>query len=122
MADLFCDPMEIGVDCVEIKRFLQFENDMPFLSKIFTDNEIGYCQKKKNISQHLAVRFAGKEAVIKAISHYGIQLSPKQIEIINDTSGIPLVNLPAEHNNTYKVKISLSHSDELALAFVIIDT
>lgn len=121
MADLSCDHMEIGVDCIEIKRFVQFENNELVLAKIFTDNEVEYCKKKKRTSQHLAVRFAGKEAVIKAISQYGIQLSLKQIEILNDASGIPRVILPEEYHNTYKVKISLSHSDELAIAFVIID-
>jgi holo-[acyl-carrier protein] synthase len=113
--------MEIGVDCIEIKRFFQFEKDDHFLSKIFTEKEIDYCQGNKNACQHFAVRFAGKESVIKAISHYGIQLSPKQIEILTDATGIPYVNITAEHCSQYTVKISLSHSEEIALAFVIID-
>jgi holo-[acyl-carrier protein] synthase len=113
--------MEIGVDCIEIKRFLQFEKDDHFLSKIFTEKEIDYCRGKKNSCQHYAAHFAGKEAIIKAISHFGIQLSPNQIEILNDATGIPYVNITAEHCGQYMVKISLSHSDEIALAFVIID-
>jgi holo-[acyl-carrier protein] synthase len=113
--------MEVGVDCIEIKRFLQFEKDDHFLSKIFTKKEIDYCQGNKKSCQHYAARFAGKEAVIKAISHYGIQLLPNQIEILNDATGIPFVTINAEHCNQYKLKISLSHSDEIALAFVIIE-
>lgn len=113
--------MEIGVDCIEIKRFLKFENDDQFLSEIFTDKEIDYCREKRNSCQHYAVRFAGKESVIKAMSHYGIRLAPNQIEILNDITGIPYVILHSEHCDQYSVKISLSHSDEMALAFVIVE-
>lgn len=113
--------MEIGVDCIEIKRFFQFEKDNPFLSKVFTKKEIEYCQSNKNSPQHYAARFAGKESVIKALSHYGIQLLPNQIEILNGPTGIPYVTITAEHCSQYKVKISLSHSDEIALAFAIVE-
>jgi holo-[acyl-carrier protein] synthase len=113
--------MEIGVDCIEIRRFIPFEKDNHFLSKIFTKKEIEYCQSNKNSCQHYAARFAGKESVIKALSHYGIQLSPNQIEILNDKRGIPFVTLKVDHCNQYKVKISLSHSDEIALAFAVVE-
>jgi len=112
--------MEIGVDCTEIKRFLQFEKDDPFLSRIFTDREMDYCRGRKNSSQHYAARFAGKESVIKAVSHYGIQLSPRQIEILNDASGIPSVTIHGEHSGRFQVKISLTHSDEIAIGFAIV--
>jgi len=113
--------MEIGVDCIEIKRFLQFEKDDRFLSRIFTDNEIDYCRGKQNSSQHYAARFAGKESVMKAISPYGVQLSPKQIEILNDSRGIPSARITGEHSGRFQVKISLSHSDEIALAFAMVE-
>jgi phosphopantetheine--protein transferase-like protein len=113
--------MEIGVDCIEIKRFIQFEKDSYFLSRIFTQSEIKYCQGNINPCQHYAARFAGKESVIKAMSHYGVQLLPNQIEILNNEAGIPYVTINAENCGRYMVKISLSHSDEIALAFVIVE-
>lgn len=113
--------MEIGVDCIEIKRFFKYKNDFYFLSKIFTEKEINYCKDRNNSCQHYAARYAGKEAVMKAISHFGIQLSPVQIEILNDTKGIPYVTINAEHCGKYKIRISLSHSDEIAIAFVVME-
>jgi holo-[acyl-carrier protein] synthase len=113
--------MEIGVDCIEIKRFLRFEKDENFLARIFTRKEIEYCQSFKNPCQHYAVRFAGKESVIKAMAHYGIQLLPDQIEILNDNRGIPCVTISSEHGQEYRVKISLSHSEEIAIAFALVE-
>ena len=111
--------MEIGVDCIEIQRFQELENDLKVLSNIFTRDEIEYCKNKKNVCQHYASRFAGKEAVIKAMSPYGVRLVPKQVEITNNLLGIPCVNLPDEYKERFNVKISFSHSETLALAFVI---
>lgn len=112
--------MEIGVDCIEIDRFLKLEGDAQFVSKIYSGKEIEYCSKQSKPSQHYAARFAGKEAVIKALSHYGIQLLPSQIEILNEPSGIPYVNILTEQSHQFSIKISLSHSDDTAIAFAII--
>lgn len=60
----------IGTDIVEISRIKNAVAKWGerFLRKIFTENEISYCYKKKDPFPHLAVRFAAKEAVIKALS------------------------------------------------------
>lgn len=113
--------MEIGVDCIEITRFNELEKQNKLLSKIFTENEIKYCQNRTNSLQHFAAHFAGKEAVMKAMSPYGVQLSPQQIEILNKDNGAPYATLFCENAAQYVIKISLSHSNEIALAFVIID-
>ena len=74
--------MEIGIDCVDISRFKK-SNIMIKKSfrRIFTENEINYCEKKENPAQHFAIRFAGKEAVKKALSGLNIDIALKNIEI-----------------------------------------
>ena len=54
-----------------------------FVQKIFTDKEMKYCDNKGKPIQHYAVRFAGKEAVIKALYPFGLFLDVTQIEILN---------------------------------------
>ena len=106
----------IGVDIEEVDRFDNL--DQVFINKIFTKKEIEYCISKKKPSQHFAVRFAAKEAVIKAFSSIQINLEFNQIEIINDKNGAPIVNLKMFQN--HDIKISLSHSDKYAIAFVLV--
>jgi holo-[acyl-carrier protein] synthase len=59
----------IGVDVVEIKRIknLIIKNGIDFLKKIYTENEISYCQNKKDTYELFATSYAVKEAVIKAL-------------------------------------------------------
>ena len=83
--------MEIGVDCVEISRFV--DQRIGFFKKIFTDKEIKYCENKGKPLQHYAGKFAGKEAVIKALHPFGVSLDVGKIEILNDEMGRPVVNL-----------------------------
>jgi holo-[acyl-carrier protein] synthase len=114
--------LEIGIDCVNI---LHFNDDIlskkNFLRKIFTENEIKYCEKKVKASQHYAVRFAGKEAVVKALSCYGITVSLKQIEILNKKNRCPYVKIIDKKLSDLDIKISLSHSKETAMAVAIIN-
>ena len=114
----------VGVDIEDIGRFrkLDQKNSGVFLKKVYTKNELDYCFQKSVPAQHLAVRFAGKEAVLKALS--GLGLSPvdyNTIEIFNNDRGAPQVRF-CGHKNFKKlgVKISLSHCRDKALAFVVI--
>ena len=113
--------MEIGIDCVEISRF---KNDIlskkNILNKIFTEKEIEYCENKEKKSQHYAVRFAGKEAVVKALNSYGVKVSLKNIEILKKENGSPYVRILNNNENDFDIKISLSHSNETAIAVVLI--
>ncbi|UCE38199.1 MAG: holo-ACP synthase [Thermoplasmata archaeon] len=113
--------MEIGVDCVNIDRF-EKENlsSEALLKKIFTEKEILYCEKKTKSSQHYAVRFAGKEAVMKALNQYNIKIPTNKIEILNNEKGIPYVRILDNNLNDLDVKISLSHSKDIAIAMAII--
>jgi len=113
----------IGIDIEDIGRFRIFKNNKshPFLNKIFTNPELEYCFSKKVLAKHLAARFAGKEAVIKAFYNMGdSKLNYKQIEILNDDKGVPLVRLKKDSLCNSLVKLSLSHCIDKVIAFAIV--
>lgn len=110
----------IGIDCEEITRFKEIGLEKKFLDKVLTKKEIRYCMAKPNPSQHIAVRFAGKEAVIKALNSIDKQLFFNEIEILNDKKGVPYVNiLNNKINKKLNIKISLSHSRNNAVAVAV---
>lgn len=114
-------PFGIGVDCEEISRFRKIRPENTFLDKAFTIKELSYCKSKPNPSQHLAVRFAGKEAVIKAFSSLDKMLFFKDIEILNDKNGVPYAKiLKSNVSRSFNVRISLSHSKNNAIAFAVV--
>ena len=96
-------------DTINIKTFtdiivLERVKDGKFSERVFTEEEIQYCESKKTQKyQHYAARFAAKEAVFKAISS-GLKnkydISWKDIEILNDENGRPYVNMINSPINT----------------------
>ncbi len=116
-----------GTDIIEIERIKDSieETNNKFLNRVFTEKEIEYCESKKiQRYQHYAARFAAKEAVFKAIS---IKLEDKysicwkDIEIINDSQGRPVVILQGNiQKNIEQIDISLSHCKEYATANVVV--
>lgn len=110
--------VNIGVDIENIDRFktLNLTKDTNFLKKVFTKKELEYCFSKTNPAQHLAARFAGKEAVIKALKTHNKPIRYNEIEIINRKK-VPLVRI--KNTKNIKAKISLSHCKEKAIAFAI---
>ena len=83
------DNLTLGVDIESISRFneLDRKKNKSFLDKIYSEKELDYCYSHKNYAQHLAVRFAAKEAIFKAFSSCGLD-SPfyNKIEILNNTN------------------------------------
>ena len=116
----------VGNDIIEVNRIKEtIENlNEKFLNRIYTNNEIEYCEKKKLTKyQHYAARFAGKEAVFKAISNLlenKFDIEWKDIEIINDENGKPFVNLLNSKLTNIKIDISLSHINEYAIATAVV--
>ena len=114
---------EIGVDIEKINRFDNKENskNKNFLKKIFTQEELDYCFSKSNVSAHLAGRYAAKEAIVKALSsNYEKKLLYNEIEIRNNSTGVPEVIIRRPELNNLKIKISISHSEDNAIAMAII--
>ena len=84
----------IGIDIIEIDRIKESVDKFGdhFLNKIFTPTELEYSLSKANKYQHLAARFAAKEAIYKAISsNWNSELSWQDMEIINAPNGMPEV-------------------------------
>jgi len=108
--------IELGIDYVDMNTFKQYINDA-FLNKIFTIRELEYSVGSIN---HLAGRFAAKEAVIKALSQYGEVMHIGEIEIYNDEIGRPFVRLLDDHKDRkYSIKISITHHETTAIAVAI---
>jgi holo-[acyl-carrier protein] synthase len=112
--------VSIGIDCEDITRFNDITSREAFMKKVFTESEIEYCLKKQNPAQHFAVRFAGKEVILKALNGVGKVASIGQIEILNDISGAPVVNLLKTRLEMIEVKLSLSHCSSIAVASAIV--
>lgn len=116
-----------GTDIIEIERIEQDVKQIgeKFINKIFTSNEVKYCESKgKQKYQHYAARFAAKEATFKAISwklenKYDLQW--KDIEVINNKEGKPqLIIRNVNMNDIQNIDISLSHCRHYAIAYVSI--
>ncbi len=86
-----------------------------FLTRVFSSEEIRYCQGKKKKWQHFAVRFAAKEAVWKAVGRAGLRL--KDISIRRGPTGKPSVVL--EGKAAPGIQISLTHSEQYAAAIAL---
>jgi holo-[acyl-carrier protein] synthase len=117
----------IGVDVVEVQRFQQAIDSWGdvFLKKVFTENELAYARSKKNQAQHFAARFAVKEAVAKALAKgWGGGFRWKDVEVENDAAGKPSVLLHGHIKGILQKKqvhVSISHSENVVVAFAIIE-
>ncbi len=119
--------IKCGTDIIEISRIKESIEKLgeTFINKIYTKEEIEYCEsKKKQKYQHYAARFAAKEAIFKAISEQlddKYSLCWKDYEITNDEKGRPQVNIiGTQTDNIQNIDISLSHCKEYATANVVI--
>lgn len=117
-----------GIDVVEIPRLAELlgkHNDR-FLERVFTPTERDYCCGKKRELEHLAGRFAAKEAVLKVLGTGWIgKISWLDIEVINDPGGQPRVTLRGECERIARelgiarVLLSISHTGTWAAASAI---
>lgn len=115
-----------GIDIVEIDRIRKATKKKYFISKVFTEKEILYCESRgMQAAASYAARFAGKEAVLKAFGTGLIGGSLLDIEILPDEQGCPKVTLfhyfanKAKNLAVSQIHISLSHARLYATAQVI---
>lgn len=129
----------IGTDIVEIDRIkLAVERSgQRFLERVFTQDEISYCFRRKNPFPHLAVRFAAKEAMVKALTktagsgglsevreHY---VSLNDFEIVNDPTGKPFMKVRGNLKSYIEdllltIHLSVAHERNFAVATVVLET
>jgi holo-[acyl-carrier protein] synthase len=114
----------VGIDIIEISRIRGaiFQWKDRFLNRVFTDSELELC---KGRVESLAVRFAGKEAAMKALYEPGVNITWHEIEILSDTGGKPRIVLYGQAKEQARrlaltgLTVSLSHSRNNAIALVI---
>jgi len=118
----------IGVDVVEVPRIADLigKHGESFLSKVFTEGEISFCQPRPRAAEHFAARFAAKEAVLKALGtglRGGMKL--KEIDVRRGELGEPSCELSgkvaerAEQIGMTRIHLSLSHTSQYAIAQVV---
>ncbi|MEM5775975.1 MAG: holo-ACP synthase [Anaerolineaceae bacterium] len=119
----------IGTDLIEVERLEALaERGTAYLEKIFTAAEISYCENHGRKAEHLAARFAAKEAFLKALGT-GLRdgLSFTEIEVFNDELGKPYLRLHGKAKDRIQslqishISISLSHIKEIAMAVAILE-
>jgi holo-[acyl-carrier protein] synthase len=120
-----------GTDLTEIERIADSAKRFGdrFLKRIYTEAELRYCLRKKNSAESLAARFAAKEAGAKALGT-GIAkgVGWREIEVTHLPGGRPTLifhGRAADRAATMGVTgahLSLSHSREMAIATVILES
>ncbi len=115
--------LKIGVDCENIVRFrrLPYAKSECFYKRVFTPAEIEYCVSCREPYHRFAVRFAAKEAVIKALSGIARPYY-RDIEVRKEKNGEPRAHIDLKKFRKAKgldILLSLAHSKTHAIAFVI---
>jgi holo-[acyl-carrier protein] synthase len=120
----------IGTDLVEVSRvekILQKWGDK-FLKKVYSQNEIEYCQKKAFPSIHYAARFAAKESFLKSLGiGLGMGVKLQDIEVINNPQGSPVLKVHERIRSRLDklginaLHISITHTRGHAQAIVILE-
>ena len=118
----------VGCDIIEIQRVAKAIEREAFVKRVFAPSEIAYCRLRgKQAAASFAARFAAKEAVLKALGTglRGGELT--EIVVTNDALGKPQVELSGYHLQLARklgaaqIHISLSHSRETAIAYVVME-
>jgi holo-[acyl-carrier protein] synthase len=108
-----------GVDITEVSRLRKAVERWggSFLDRIFTKEELENAKTRGSLYQHLAGRFAAKEAVFKALGD--AKLNWKEVQILNDLQGKPFCSV-RNRDKKIEVLISISHVKNYAVANAII--
>jgi holo-[acyl-carrier protein] synthase len=114
----------VGIDMIEIERVRKVLGKHPerFITRVFTPAEAAFCRGRV---PELAARFAAKEAVMKALGTGARSVAWRDIEVLPDRRGKPLVYLyggakqRAEVIGLTAIDISLTHLESFAMAAVV---
>ncbi len=118
----------IGTDiteCLRIARMIEHHGEL-FIDRVYTPDEIKYCQSRKQATQHFTGRWAAKEAILKALgTGWRRGISWRDMEIRNEPGGKPTVAVRGgvkdvvEQLGIAEIQVSISHCRSHATAFAI---
>ncbi len=120
----------VGIDLVEINRIGNLLNRFgdSFLDRVFTDRERRLTRVKSGAAAHFAVRFAAKEAFLKALgSGWRKGIKWREIEVVTETSGGPGLELWGTAKEIFSqqglknIFLSLAHEKEYGVAVVVVE-
>ena len=113
------------VECLRIAQMIERHGEL-FINRVYTPQEIRYCQSRKQATQHFAGRWAAKEAILKALgTGWRRGISWRDIEIRNDSMGRPVVGLRGgardivEQRGIREMLVSISHCRSHATAYAL---
>jgi holo-[acyl-carrier protein] synthase len=119
-----------GIDLIEVSRIRQvFERrGTRFRDRVFTENEIAYCEGRGSKFESYAARFAAKEALFKALgTGWGDGVAWREVEVIRGEKGAPSIRLTGRALECFnqlgarRAHLSLSHSGDIAIAQVVLE-
>jgi holo-[acyl-carrier protein] synthase len=125
---LFQGCLGVGIDLVELGEFAQIMEGRPrLLDRVFTDHELAYCRERHEPMQHLAARFAAKEAAFKAIgTGWAHGVTWLDAEVAAQPGAAPALLAHGElarrarELGAQRFHLSLSHSGGYATAIVVL--
>ena len=122
------DILGIGTDiteCLRIAQMIEHHGEL-FVDRVYTAEEIHYCQRRKQSTQHFTGRWAAKEAVLKALgTGWRRGISWRDVEVQNEPGGKPNIVLSggardaAQQLGVEEVLISISHCRSHATAYAV---
>ncbi|MFA4984382.1 MAG: holo-ACP synthase [Candidatus Omnitrophota bacterium] len=109
-----------GVDITEVKRLKSAVEKWGrgFLRRIFTKEELESSRGRISLYQHLAGRFAAKEAIFKAMGDK--TLGWKDVQVFNDPDGKPYCRILNNKGSNLTVHVSISHVKNYAVANAVV--
>jgi holo-[acyl-carrier protein] synthase len=120
----------MGVDITEVQRMqaaIERQGER-FLRRVFTEREIGYCEKFRNKYERYAGRFAAKEAAMKALgTGWSRGVRWQDVEVVRLRGGRPTIELHGEAKNiadrlgVKNIAMSITHTASEALAQVVFE-
>ncbi len=113
------------VECLRIGRLIEQHGEL-FLTRVFTEQEVRYCQARRNATEHFAGRWAAKEAILKCLgTGWSKGICWTDLEVSNDFAGAPRVHTRGavrefvEQMRISNIMLSISHCRAYATAFAI---
>ena len=121
----------MGIDVAEVERIravIESQTER-FLHRVYTENEIAYCERFKNKFERYAGRFAAKEAAMKALgTGWSRGVRWRDVEVVRERGGRPGISLKGEAKKiadalgVKHIALSITHTADQAIAHVIFES